>query len=89
VNEVVPIASGLIAGGFLALAAPRLRFLLGLLAALVLGTGATVVTGEFQKGWEFLLVDIPLAGLCAAAGLLAARALRRRVLESRGRAASD
>lgn len=88
-NELMPILSGLIAGGFLALVRPRIRFLLGFLAAVVLGTAATVVTGEFQKGWEFLLVDIPLVGLCAAAGLLVARASRRSLLEGRDRAAND
>jgi hypothetical protein len=78
-HEIFPLASGLAVGVGLGWLAPRMRLPLGVLAALVLGTLATIVSGEFRIGWEFLLVDIPLVGLSAAVGLAGSRALRRRV----------
>lgn len=77
VNELLPIASGLVAGALLGFLRPSLRLPAGIALAVVLGTLATVVSGEYRIGWEFLLIDIPLVGLCAVAGLLTARWLRR------------
>jgi hypothetical protein len=80
VNEIFPVVEGLAVGVGLGWLAPRVRLPLGLLAALVLGVLATVVSGEFRVTWGFVLVDIPLVGLAAAVGLAASRALRRRVV---------
>ncbi|MFC7303734.1 hypothetical protein ACFQVC_05835 [Streptomyces monticola] len=76
-NELFPIASGLVLGAVLALVRPGLRLLAGLAGAVLFGVLATFVSGEYLIGWEFLLVDVPLVALCAAAGLLAVRAVLR------------
>ena len=44
-----------------------------LAVAIVLGVLATLVTGEWSTSWGFVLVDIPLVALCAAAGFSLAR----------------
>jgi hypothetical protein len=76
-NELLPIVSGLMVGLALGLLAPRLRFLTGAIAAVVLGTLATVVSGEFRLSWAYLLIDIPLVAVASVAGLLAGRLVRR------------
>jgi hypothetical protein len=42
-------------------ASPAARGLLLVGGSVVFGGLATVISGEFRIGWEFLLVDIPLA----------------------------
>jgi hypothetical protein len=74
-QELVPIVSGLVAGSLLGFLRPSLRIPVGIAAAVVLGTLATIVTGEFRVSWGFLLVDIPLVGLAAVAGFVGMRAL--------------
>jgi hypothetical protein len=76
-DELLPIASGLVAGLALGLLASRLRLPVGAIAAVVLGTLATVVSGEFRLSWAFLLIDIPLVAVASVAGLLAGRLVRR------------
>jgi hypothetical protein len=76
-NELFPILSGLAAGSVLGLVRPQLRLVVAVVAAIVLGTIATVISGEYKIGWEFLLIDIPLVGLSSAAGFVVVRALRR------------
>ena len=80
-NEIFPIASGLIVGAALGGFAPRVRLLLGVVAAVVLGTLATIISGEYRISWEFLLVDIPLVGLSAAVGFLVSRGVRLRIVD--------
>lgn len=77
-NELFPIVSGLIVGSSLGAIAPRLRLAVALAAAILLGTAATVVSGEYLIGWEFLLIDIPLVGLSSSASFLLLRHLRTR-----------
>lgn len=79
-NEIFPLVSGLAVGTALGTLAPALRLRLGIFAAVALGTLATIVSGEYRIGWEYLLVDIPLVGLAAVLALLASRALRRRLV---------
>jgi hypothetical protein len=45
----------------------------------VLGTLATVVSGEYRIGWEFLLIDIPLVAVCSLTGFATACVVRRRL----------
>ncbi len=75
-HELLPIASGLMAGSLLGLIRPSLRLPVGTAAAVVLGLLATVVSGEFRVSWAFLLIDIPLVGLAAVAGLVTMRRVR-------------
>ena len=79
-HELFPIAAGLVVGVALALIAPRLRLWLGVPASVVLGIVATVISGEYQIGWEFLLIDIPLVAVSSVLGLTVARAVRARVV---------
>jgi hypothetical protein len=78
-NELFPILSGLLVGSLLPLIRPQMRLAAGVVASVVLGTTATVVSGEYMIGWEFLLIDIPLVAITSAAGFATVRAIRRRV----------
>lgn len=69
VEELLPIASGLVLGSILGLLRPSLRVPVGLILVIILGVAATVVSGEYLISWSFLLIDIPLVGLSAVAGL--------------------
>ena len=82
-NELFPIVSGLILGALLPLIRPRMRLAVGVAASVVLGTIATVVSGEYKVGWEFLLIDIPLVAVCSAAAFATVRAARRNILAAR------
>lgn len=77
-NEVFPVAAGLLLGALVGYLRPRTRAAVGVAGAFAFGALATIVSGEYRVGWEFLLVDIPLVGLATAAAFLALRTLRRR-----------
>jgi hypothetical protein len=76
-QELFPIASGLGVGMLLGAVRPSLRLRVATVLAVVLGTAATVISGEYRIGWEFLLIDIPLVALCAAAAFAAGRWARQ------------
>jgi hypothetical protein len=78
VQEAFPIIAGLLLGWFLEPAKPRSQRIIGASLSVLLGVAATVMSGEFRIGWEFLLIDIPLVAFCALLGLTAARLVRRR-----------
>jgi hypothetical protein len=80
-DELFPVVAGLVVGVVLTVVAPRLRFAVGAAAAVVLGTAATVLSGEYRIGWEFLLVDIPLVAASSALSLLVSRRVRRALVE--------
>jgi Na+/proline symporter len=82
-SELFPIVSGLILGSLLPLVRPRMRIAVAVVASVVLGTLATVVSSEYEIGWEFLLIDIPLVAGCSAAAFVTVRAARRRILTAR------
>jgi hypothetical protein len=73
VQEFVPLVSGFALGLVVGAVRPSIRPWLGGMAAVVLGTLATVVTGEVEISWAFVLLDIPLVALAALCGLLVAR----------------
>lgn len=75
-SEFFPIISGVLAGCLLGLIRPRIRLWIGVPMAIALGVLATVVSGEFQLSWGFLLIDIPFVATSAALGLLLARRVR-------------
>lgn len=77
-QELVPIALGLAVGYLLGLIRSRNRLMIGIVAAVLLGFSATVLTGEYRVGWEFLLIDIPLVGVSSVVALLASRHLAKR-----------
>ena len=71
--ELFPVLGGFAVGIVLASLRPGVRRLVGALCAVLVGVAATIVSGEYLAGWEFLFVDIPLAGAGIAAGGLVAR----------------
>ena len=79
-NEFLPVLSGIGAGILLGRVTARQRPLLWALLSAGLGLFATVVSGEFQRTWAYLLIGIPLVGGVAVAAFLLSRCGRRRQL---------
>jgi len=77
VQELLPILSGLCAGLLLGLLRPGMRLPVGVGLAVLLGTLATIITGEYRISWGFLLIDIPLVAVAAVISLVGVRVLRR------------
>jgi hypothetical protein len=73
VNEIFPIAAGLLCGVLLGSLTARRRVLVGLTFSVVAGVLATVVSGEWRVSWAYLLVDIPLVAVSAVVGTLLSR----------------
>lgn len=75
-EELFPVACGLLIGLLLG-ALPRRPGLVSAGAAAV-GAGilATIVSGEFRISWGFLLIDIPLVAVAIAVAYTAVRARR-------------
>jgi len=69
-NELFPILSGLVVGTLIGFLRPRTRLAVGLVVSVVIGVTATVVSGESQLSWAYLLVDIPLVGLALVTAML-------------------
>lgn len=76
-RELLPVALGLGVGSVLAGLRPSVSIAAGIMIAVPLGFLVTVVTGEFELGWEYLLVDIPLVAVSSAAGSWIVRILAR------------
>jgi hypothetical protein len=75
-NEFFPIAAGLFVGSLLQFVPRRLRLLVGVVAAAAIGSTATVISGEYEIGWEFLAIDIPGAALAVVVGFAATKRAR-------------
>jgi uncharacterized membrane protein YeaQ/YmgE (transglycosylase-associated protein family) len=58
-TELFPLAGGVLAGLLAQPLRPSLRLPAGVFLAVMLGTVATIISGEFRTGWEFLLLDNP------------------------------
>jgi hypothetical protein len=78
-HELFPIMSGLLVGASLGLLRPKARLIPGVAAAIILGTLATIVSGEYEISWEFLFIDIPLVAGSSLVSILALRQFRRRL----------
>ena len=74
--EIFPIVSGILIGSLLGYLRPALRLRTGALLAILFGVAATVQSGQFPVSWGFLLIDIPLVAVCAAASLWSVHKLR-------------
>ncbi len=79
-NEILPVASGLVAGVVLGSVTARRRPWVWALLSVLLGLLATILSGEFKTTWAFLLIDIPLVGTASAASFLVSRTLLLRHL---------
>jgi len=67
--ELVPILGGVLVGVLAAgLSSGRTRWAIGLLGCLLVGVGAAFVSGELERSFAFLLIDVPLAMLAGLAG---------------------
>ena len=75
-QELLPIACGVLVGALAGGMKPSLQLPFVAVLAALLGTVATVVSGEFRASWGFLLVDIPLVALSAVLTLTFVRLLR-------------
>jgi Na+-transporting NADH:ubiquinone oxidoreductase subunit NqrE len=72
-GELFPVVSGVVLGIVVAGLRPSLRLWVGALLSAVLGLCATVLSGEFEVSWDYLLVDIPLVAVSAGAAFTLAR----------------
>jgi hypothetical protein len=72
-TELVPIAAGIVLGLVAGSFQPALRVTTIMALSIVLGIGASAVTGELELSWSYVLVDIPEVALAAAAAFLLAR----------------
>ena len=72
-QERFPVVSGVVLGIVVAGLRPSLRLWVGVLLAAVLGLCATVLSGEFEVSWDYLLVDIPLVAVSAGLSFTLAR----------------
>ena len=77
-GELLPIAGGLIVGGILGGMGTSLRLPVGVALAVPLGVLATFLTGEHELTWAFVLIDIPIVGSSAVAGLILVQRVRGR-----------
>ena len=72
-DELFPVMSGVVLGIVVAGIRPSLRLWIGIPVSIVLGLAATVLSGEFEVGWEYLLIDIPLVATSAGLSFTLAR----------------
>ena len=78
-NELFPVLYGMCVGFACSfIASPRRRRASWLGLSALFGVAATVLTGEWKLGWEFLLIDIPLVAGSSYAVILLAAWIRRR-----------
>jgi hypothetical protein len=77
-TEFFPIAAGLLCGLLLGSLTARRRVIVCVAFSVVAGVLATVISGEWRISWAFLLIDVPLVAVTAAAAHAGVRALRRR-----------
>lgn len=83
-EETFPILAGVVIGLLLGVVRPSMRLRVGIPLAVVFGVLATVLSGEFTIGWEYLLIDIPLVSMAAVATMLVTRHIARRVATGGG-----
>ena len=74
-TEFFPVLAGLVCGVLLGSLTVRRPLLVGAVFSVLAGILATVLSGEWRISWEFLLIDIPLVGVSALVGDLAARSV--------------
>jgi hypothetical protein len=72
-DELFPVVSGVVLGAIVAGIRRSLRLWVGIPLSIALGVAATVLSGEFEVGWEYLLIDIPLVAVSAGLSFTLAR----------------
>jgi hypothetical protein len=81
-QELFPVVSGMALGLLVGGLRPSLRLLTGSVLSCLLGFTATVLSGEFRIGWEYLLIDIPLVAASASLSFALGRAASLRLRHS-------
>jgi hypothetical protein len=78
-NEIFPVIYG-VGVGFVCsfVASRRWRYLCWIVLSALFGIVATVLTGEWKFGWQFLLIDIPLVAVSSFAVMALRNRIRRR-----------
>jgi hypothetical protein len=85
-DELFPVILGVIFGALIwCFAVARYRAVLSILAVLVAGTAATVLSGEYVESWIYILLDLGEAALGLALGMALAHWLQRIRISSRDR----
>jgi hypothetical protein len=88
-DELVPVIVGAVLGGLIWYSTSgAVRGALSVVAVLVAGLAATVLSGEYHESWIYLLLDLGEAALGLAIGFVIAHRVRRSNAV-RGIAASD
>jgi hypothetical protein len=77
VQELFPIGCGVVLGALAAWLSPPWRWPVTGVLAIGLGVGATVVSGEAEISWAFVLIDIPMVAVAASVGFLLVHRLGR------------
>jgi hypothetical protein len=70
VQELLPIGCGVLLGALAGWLRPPRRWPVTGVLAIALGVTATVVTGEAEISWVFVLIDIPMVAVAASVGFL-------------------
>ena len=73
-NEFFPVIAGLLIGLIMGGVTARKRPWAWLALSVLFGLAATVLSGEYQVSWEYLLVDIPLVAGASAVAFAVSRA---------------
>ena len=85
-EELVPVILGVVLGALIRWkTAGRLQIALSIAAVLVSGLAATVLSGEYQESWVYLLLDFGEAAIGLALGFLIAHGLHSLRTVSRAR----
>jgi hypothetical protein len=58
--ELFPIVGGLLLGSAIGYIRPALRHRVVSVVALILGTAATIISGEYRMSWLYAAVDVTL-----------------------------
>jgi len=75
-DELAPVGLGVVLGALIWAATDgRTRFALSACAVLASGLAATVLSGEYQQAWVYLLLDLGDAAIGLAIGMLIAMRL--------------
>jgi hypothetical protein len=75
VQELFPIGCGVVLGALAGWLRPPWRWPVTGVLAIGLGVAATVVSGEAEISWAFVLIDIPMVAVAASVGFLSVHRL--------------
>jgi hypothetical protein len=69
-DEIVPVIIGAVLGALVwRTVTGRMRAVLSVMSVIAAGAFATILSGEFQLGWVYFLIDFSEAGLGLVCGI--------------------